>query len=164
MGSIAGAEGGRRTSSSSSHGNVHGAVDYEDDDANVDLHGTRIQTIACSGHNAHITGQAKLRPEHGYVDFTIDVTDGGPHGQNDSFAITIAQIAYANGGPLLDGDIELRMRPGHGPPPPPLAWLDRTQTWESTFLRAIGVPWAALAPRAPGMAGSARRDGDRAAQ
>jgi len=77
-------------------------VDFKDNAAGMRIYGTVITSVMCTGNRAtiHGTGTANTTT----VTFRVDVVDGTPLGQPDTFAIE-ASNGYATAGQLYNGDL-----------------------------------------------------------
>jgi hypothetical protein len=69
----------------------------------VQVYGTGTNSNGESTGKAHLQGSGRNRDHD--VTFVVDITDGGKHGDGDTFTISTSDGCHG-GGPLLKGDVE----------------------------------------------------------
>jgi hypothetical protein len=92
---------------SATHGKknkIVGSFSYSDPAANLSLSASKLTSLSFNGNQAQFTGKAKLGKHK--VTFTVDVTDNGSPGTNDTFSISISN-GYSAGGNLRSGNINI---------------------------------------------------------
>jgi hypothetical protein len=92
-------------------GALRGHLTYIDHKTGLKVKGTRVTAyVVVDAKTRHIEGTAKIDGVAGT--YTVDVTDNGERGNNDTFVITLlsGSTVYTASGPLAGGNIQLHKR------------------------------------------------------
>ena len=97
------------------HGGLWGHLTYIDHGSNgVNAKGTGVTSYEVTGPTSRrISGTAEVDGVSG-VGYTVDVTDAGEPGRDDTFSITLTN-GYSASGKLAGGNIQLHAKPGPCP-------------------------------------------------
>jgi autotransporter-associated beta strand protein len=83
-----------------------GHLNFKDQDAGLQVKGTSVTAYQVTGTNSrHIEGTAQINGVDGYT-YSVNVTDNGEPGANDTFSISLSN-GYQAGGTLGGGNIQL---------------------------------------------------------
>jgi hypothetical protein len=97
------------------HGGLWGHLTYIDHGSNgVKVKGTSVTSYEVTGPTSRrISGTAEVDGVSG-IEYTVDVTDAGEPGRDDTFSITLT-TGYSASGKLAGGNIQLHAKPGPCP-------------------------------------------------
>jgi hypothetical protein len=87
-------------------GKVKGSFSYSDSSANLSFSTTKLSNFVITGNQAQFSGTAKVGKKQ-KINFTVDVTDNGDPGTNDTFSINVS-TGYSAAGNLTSGNIKFQ--------------------------------------------------------
>ena len=86
---------------------ITGSFSYSDPAAPLIFSTNKISSVVITGNNASFSGKAKIGGKHGQkITFTVNITDNGDPGTNDSFSISVS-TGYSATGNLNSGNIQI---------------------------------------------------------
>jgi hypothetical protein len=86
-------------------GRIVGSFSYSDPAAGLNLNANKLTSFFISANHAQFSGTAKMGKHH-KVSFTVNVTDNGSPGTNDTFSISVSN-GYSATGNVSSGDISI---------------------------------------------------------
>jgi hypothetical protein len=95
------------------HGELWGHLTYIDHGPRFKVKGTSVMSYGVFGAIRRITGMAEVDGV-GDIGYTVDVTDAGEPGRDDTFSIILTN-GYKASGKLAGGNIQLHAKPGPCP-------------------------------------------------
>jgi hypothetical protein len=108
-GSIA-TEGGQGTFSMNvgpgKKGKITGSFSYSDSSAGLTFSTSKFSSLTITGNHAQFSGAARMGKKQKFT-FTVDVTDNGDPGTNDTFSISVS-TGYSAAGNLTSGNIKFQ--------------------------------------------------------
>ncbi len=87
-------------------GKVKGSFSYSDSSVPLSFSTTKFSNLVITGNHATFSGTAKAGKKKN-ISFTVDVTDNGDPGTNDTFSISVS-TGYSAAGNLMSGNIKFQ--------------------------------------------------------